>query len=125
MNALERIHAALVEDGILIDTQPVSARPLVASDDGELGALDMRDWAATVAAVDRRVEQVIEDGLFTLESERLLVVTDAYADGPELLAEVDGWAGTRVDPALAERAQACASPLRLHQDVRLRVLRAL
>lgn len=125
MNALRRIHAALVDGGIVIDTQPVSARPLVVSDGGELGALDMREWAATIGAVDRRVEQVIEDGLFALESERLLVVTDAYGDGPELLAEVGGWAGTRVDPAVAERVQGCSSPLRLHQDVRLRVMRAL
>jgi hypothetical protein len=35
------------------------------------------------------------------------------------------WAGTRVDEELAERVTPVQTRVRLHQDVRLRVLRAL
>lgn len=43
MHALHNIHAALAPDATLVDTQPVSARPPVATDGVRLGTLDMRD----------------------------------------------------------------------------------
>lgn len=124
MNALRKIHAALVPGGLVIDTQPVSARPPIEADHRHLGTLDMQEWARTIAVVDGRVAATIRDGLFALEHERRLVVTDAYANGAELVDEVRGWAGTRIDAAVAERVVIEQRPVRLHQDVRVRVLRA-
>jgi hypothetical protein len=122
VDALERIHAALDEGGVVIDTQPVSARPPVVGCDGPLGTLDMREWAKTIAAVDARVIETVERGLFSVAAERAIVVTDLYDDGPEFVSETSPWAGTRVPHALARRAAAEAGPVRLHQDVRVRVL---
>ena len=51
VDALERIHAALDEGGVVVDTQPVSPSPPVVGEDGPLGALDMSEWAKTIAAV--------------------------------------------------------------------------
>jgi hypothetical protein len=68
VNALRRLHAALVPGGLVIDTQPISARPPVEADGIALGTLDMRAWRRTVDAVDRLVAETIDVGLFSVES---------------------------------------------------------
>jgi hypothetical protein len=125
VNALTRIHAALVPGGIVVDTQPVSAAPPVDAHDGRLGTLDMRDWGRTIEAIDGSIRQTVADGLFAHEGERSCVVVDAFDSGDEFVEIVSGWQGTRIPPALAERARAASPPVRVHQDVRLRLLRAL
>jgi hypothetical protein len=125
VNALSRIHAALVPGGLVIDTQPVSAQPPIEADAGDLGPLDMREWARTIATIDSELDRAIGDGLFALEAERRFVVTDGYNDGAEFVAEVREWAGTHIEDAFAARLAKEPGRIRLHQEVRLRVLRAL
>jgi hypothetical protein len=84
----------------------------------------MREWAQTIATIDRRVEQTIRDGLFDLEDERRFVVTDEYDDGAQLVVETSEWAGTRLDAVFAELLRSHPRPVRLHQQIRLRLLRA-
>jgi hypothetical protein len=55
VHALHNIHVALVPDGIVVDTQPISARPPVSADGIVLGALDMGAWLETIQAVDELV----------------------------------------------------------------------
>jgi hypothetical protein len=125
VNALRRIRAALVPGGIVVDTQPVSAEPPVEARDGRLGTLDMRDWARTIDAVDGAILEAVADGLFAHEGEWSCVVPDEFDSGDEFVEIVSGWRGTRVPRALAERARAASPPLRVHQDVRIRLLRTL
>jgi hypothetical protein len=123
VHALRNIHAALAPDGILIDTQPVSASPPVASDNGKLGTLDMHNWHDTIQAVDERFAETIAAGLYELEHESSFVVTDTYDNGPECLDIVSGWRGTRVSPEMTQRLAATTSPVSVQQEVRLRLLR--
>jgi hypothetical protein len=123
VHALRNIHAALALDGILVDTQPVSASPPVASDRGELGSLDMHDWLDTIHAVDERFGETIAAGLYELKQESCFVVTDTYKNGPECLDIVSGWRGTRVSLAMSQRLAAITSPVSVRQEVRLRLLR--
>jgi hypothetical protein len=125
VNALRRIHAVLVPGGLVVDTQPVSARPPVEADGVQLGTLDMREWRTTIDAVDRLVAEAIDAGLFALEDERTFLVTDTADDGRALVDEVTGWRGTSVSDALARRIARAAPPIRVRQEVRLRLLRAL
>jgi hypothetical protein len=122
VHALERIHAVLVEGGVVVDTQPVSARPPLVGEDGPLGELDMSEWEKTIAAVDAEIMTTVDRGLFSVAAERQIVVTDRYDDGPELVAETSQWMGTRVPPETARRARAERGPVRVHQDIRLRIL---
>ena len=124
MNALRKIHDALVPGGIVIDAQPVSARPPVESGSGPLGTLDMRDWARTIATIDDYVDQTVRDGLFELTETTSYIVTDEYGDGQEFVDVTRGWQGTVVDDAFAERVGSERQPVRLDQTIRLRVLRA-
>ena len=123
MHALRNIHAALDADGLLVDTQPVSASPPVALEGGELGSLDMHEWLDTIHAVDERFAETIAAGLYELEHESWFVVTDTYDNGPECLEIVAGWRGTCVEPAVSQRLAATTSPVSVQQEVRLRLLR--
>ena len=125
MNALRRIHAALVPGGIVVDTQPVSPWPPVTTPAAELGALDMRGWREIVEAVDERIAIVVDDGLFAVETKPSFVVADKFESGPLLVETVRGWQGTTVPSPLAARLAAHQGLVQVHQDVRLRLLRAL
>jgi hypothetical protein len=124
VNALHRIHAALAPDALLVDTQPVSAQPPVSCADCELGTLDMREWAATIDAVDQRTADVVTEGLYRLEHEGSLTVADVYDDGTELLREVRDWDGTRIPPAVERTLSNVQVAVGVHQEIRLRVYRA-
>ena len=124
MHALRRIHATLVPGGFVVDTQPLSARPPVCTRGRRLGTLDMREWRRTVAAVDAFVAKTISEGLYAIENEERFVVTDEFDNGRELVETVSAWRGTRISHALGRSVAAAASPLTVHQEVRLRLLRA-
>jgi hypothetical protein len=123
VHALRNIHAALVPDGLLVDTQAISARPRVIANGAEVGALDMREWIETIQAVDERVNETIVTGLFDLTDERQLVVTSIFDDGSNCLEIAGSWRGTRVPRPLADRLAATRGQVALEQQVRLRLLR--
>jgi hypothetical protein len=124
VNALRKIHEALIVGGLLIDTQPVSPQPPVESDSREIGTLDMSEWARTIDEIDRLVRQTIRDGLFALVDQHRLTVIDQFDTGRELVEEASEWAGTRINPLLAKRIAQERQPVRIHQEVRLRVFQA-
>jgi hypothetical protein len=125
VHALRRIHATLLPGGLLIDSQPVSPDSWVEAADGELGSLDMREWRETIDAVDERMAEAIGFGLFAIESEHTITVPDEFDNGPEFIEVVGAWRGTRIPPPVAARARDARAPVRVMQEVRLRVLRAL
>ena len=124
MHALRNIHAALAPGGIVVDTQPVSARPAVESDAGQLGTLDMTEWAQLIAEIDARVDEAIAAGLFVIDAESELTVTDRYDGGEDFLSHVQNWIGTRIERDLARRARRERGPVRVHQEIRMRLLSA-
>ena len=74
-----------------------------------LGTLDMRAWRRTIDAVDRLVAETIDDGLFGLDAEHTVVVTDTFDDREEFVEAVRGWQGTRISRALARRGAVSAT----------------
>jgi hypothetical protein len=123
VHALRRIHAALVPGGVVVDSQPISAEPPVIAADGRLGQLDMREWRMTIDAVDELTARALEDGLFAIESEHMIEVADEFDSGAEFVEIVGAWRGTRIPPAVVERADSARPPVRVAQAVRLRLLR--
>jgi hypothetical protein len=95
------------------------------SADGGLGSLDMREWRATIEAVDERTAEAIGHGLFAIESEHTITVPDEFDSGAEFIDVVSAWRGTRIPPRVAARARDARPPVRVLQQVRLRILRAL
>jgi hypothetical protein len=125
VNALRAIHAVLTPGGFVVDTQPVSSDPVVEAEARELGRLDMREWGRTIELIDGRFEAAYEAGLFALQAERTFVVTESFGDSTEALTIVRNWDGTRIPAALEQRIARSRGPVHVHQDIRLRLLRAL
>lgn len=125
MHALRNIHAALVLDGLLIDTQPIGPQPRVTANGHELGTLDMRDCVETIHAVDEQLAETIADRLYETIVERTLVVRSTFDDGPDCVEITSAWQGARVPHRIAARLATMRSPVALDQQVRLRVLRRL
>ena len=123
MHALHNIHATLAPGAILVDTQPVSARPPVTADGVTVGTLDMREWLETIQAIDELFAETISVGLYELQDESRFVVTDLYDDGPECLEIVGSWQGASIPDSLATRLAATTSEVTMQQEVRLRLLR--
>ena len=122
MHALHNIHAVLASDAILVDTQPLAERASVAAGGVELGTLDMREWLETIRAVDALFAQTIAAGLYELQHEERINVTDTFDSGPECLTTASGWRGTQVPRLLASRLAATQLPVTVVQEVRLRLL---
>jgi hypothetical protein len=124
VRALRNVHAALVPGGVVVDTQPVSARPPVESDAGALGTLDMTEWAQLIDTIDASAEEAFAGGWFAIEAESRFVVTDAYDDGEDFLSHVRNWMGTRIEPELERAVRGEHGRVRVHQEIRMRLLRA-
>jgi hypothetical protein len=122
VDALTRLHAALVPGGLLVDTTPVSLRLPVALDDEPIGELEDDVWLETVAAVDTEIEQALAAGLFWLQHEERYVVVHEFGSGAECLDVVAGWAGTNVPEEVAARLRGSDSRVTVEQDTRLRLL---
>lgn len=82
----------------------------------------MREWAETIAAVDRLLDDVT-GGLYAIQSEQRFVVTDTFDSGSEFVELASGWRGTRVPAKLVRAVADAKSPVNVDQEVRLRLLR--
>jgi hypothetical protein len=122
VDALRTLHQSLVPGGWVVDTQPLSPRPEVFAAGQRIGTLDMRDWARTIELVDAEIERALAAGLFVLEAERRIVVTDSFDSGVECLEEVREWGGTKVPKSLEKELRAAHRPAALEQEVKIRLL---
>ena len=122
VDVLTRIHAALVPDGVLIDTQPVSPRLPVTLDGEPVGELDDEEWLHTVAAVDAETDKALSAGLFELRHEERYLVLHEFGSGEECLEVVGSWAGTQVPPEVALRLKGGSGRVTVEQGTRLRLL---
>jgi hypothetical protein len=125
VHALRNIRAALAPDGLLVDTQPISAHPRVAAADVDLGRLDMREWVATIRAVDECFAETIAADLYELRHEERFIVGDSFDDGRDCLETVSSWRDTRVSTSLTSRLEATHTSVMVEQEVRLRLLRCV
>jgi hypothetical protein len=122
VDALQRIHEALVPGGVLVDTQPVGLRLSVRVEGEPAGELEEDDWLETVAAVDARVEEAIEAHLFELQHEVRYAVVHGFDSGSEALEEATEWEGTRIPPDVMERLDAAQGQVEIEVGIRLRLL---
>jgi hypothetical protein len=122
VDALSRIHTALVPEGVLVDTQPVGLRLPVCVEGEPAGELEEDDWLETVAAVDALVEEAIDAHLFELRHEERYAVVHSFDFGSEALEEATKWEGTRIPPDVVERLGAASGSVEIEVEVRLRLL---
>ena len=124
MNALHRIHSAIIPGGLVLDVQPVGPAPPVESNGQRLGSLDMREWRVTIDHVAALVDETVAKGLFAEEAERRYEILETFDDGKEFVETVREWTGTNISQTLAARVERAMPPLTIQESVRLRALRA-
>ena len=122
VDALTRIHAALVPGGVLVDTQPVGPRLPVTLDGESIGELEDEEWLEIVAAVDAEIEKVLAAGVFELRHEERYSVVHEFGSGRECLDVVAGWAGTNVPEDVGALLEGGNARTTVEQDTRLRLL---
>ena len=125
VNALHRIHSAIIPGGLVLDVQPVGPAPPVESNGQRLGSLDMREWRVTIDHVAALVDETVAKGLFAEEAERRYEILETFDDGKELVETVREWTGTTISQTLAARVERAMPPLTIQESVQLRALRAL
>ena len=121
VDALQRIHKALVPGGLLVDTQPIGSRAPVRVDGELAGELEEDEWLETVVAVDSRVEEAIDARLFELRHEERYAVLHGFDSGSEALEEAQTWAGTSIPKDVVERLEATRRSVEIELEVRLRL----
>jgi hypothetical protein len=87
--------------------------------------LDTRERRDTVGGRRRAGCPRARRGLYAPAAERTVVVTDIFDNGRELVDAVSEGAGTRISRRLSRAVAAAKRPLMLHQDVWVRLLRAV
>lgn len=122
VDALCRIHTALVPGGALVDTQPVGSPAPVCAEGEPAGELETGDWLETVAAVDAGVEATIEAGLFELRHEERYTIVHSFDSGSGALEEVSTWAGHQIPKDVVERLNATRGGVEIELEIRLRIL---
>jgi hypothetical protein len=122
VDALTRIHAALVPGGVLVDTQPVGPRLPVTLDGEPIGELEDEEWLEIVAAVDAEIKKVLAAGVFELRHEERYSVVHEFGSGRECLDVVAGWAGTNVPEDVGALLEGGNARTTVEQDTRLRLL---
>lgn len=123
VDALTRLHAALVPGGVLVDTQPVSLRLPVTLGGEPIGELEDDEWLETVAAVDDQIAKTVAAGVFELSHEERYGIVHEFGTGDECLEVAGSWAGTTVPAEVAARLEGAALPTTVEHDVRLRLFR--
>jgi hypothetical protein len=122
VDALTRIHAALVPGGVLVDTQPVSLRLPVTLHGEPIGELEDDEWLETIAAVDGEIEKAVAAGLFSSGHEERYSIVHEFGSGGECLEVVGTWGGTHIPAEIASRLAHGSGCATVEHDVRLRLL---
>jgi hypothetical protein len=122
VDALTRLHAALVPGGVLVDTTPVSLRLPVALDGEPIGELKDDAWLEIVAAVDAELQRALAMGLFELRHEERYGIVHEFGSGRECLDVVAGWVGTTIPEDVAARLERGNARVTVDQETRLRLL---
>lgn len=73
----------------------------------------MREWRKTIDAVDGRIAEAIDGGLFAVEGEHMIEVVEQLDSGAEFIEVVGAWRGTRIPPEAIERAKGARPPIRV------------
>jgi hypothetical protein len=125
VDALTRLHTALVPGGVVVDTTPISLRLPVFRDGERVGELEDEEWLESVAAVDDEIEKTVAAGLFDLTHKERYGIVHEFGSGDECLEVVGSWGGTTVPASVTARLEGASARTTVEHDVRLRLFRRL
>jgi len=123
VHALRHVHKLLVLGGTVVDLHPVAEEQVEAAG-GRVGVIEEPDWISVdLPNAEARLEEAIQDGLYTLEAEVEFELLQHFDEVEELLAAKEDELAAQ--PALVRRIRAATPPLITRQRFVLRRLHAL
>jgi hypothetical protein len=117
VNALRKVHKALVPGGVLLDMHPVPPSARAEVDGRSLGEFEDAEFFGIVTATENLLAT---SGLFEPEAELHFDWLERYDSGDELLEDVKSWESCRVPRALAARIRKAEPPVDVWERVVLR-----
>ncbi len=122
MNALRKIHRALIPGGLLMDMHPIPPSARAEIGGKSLGEFDDAEFMKIVSAT----EAPLADGsLFELETEVEFDWLQRYGSAEELIEDASSWEGCSMPAALQARVREAEPPLDIWEHVVLRRFRAV
>jgi hypothetical protein len=123
VNALRKIHQALVPEGILLDMHPVPPSTRAEVRGESLGEFDDAEFQDLVKTAEARI---FETGLFEHDTETEFDWLERYDDPAELLEDVKtSWEGCYIPRDLEARIRDAEPPVNIWERVVLRRFRAI
>jgi hypothetical protein len=117
VNALRKIHEALVPGGVLLDMHPIPPSTRAQAKGRDLGEFDDAEFLETVRVTEA---PLASSDLFELEAELEFDWLERFDSVEELLEDVESWEGCRTPEALADRIRQAEPPVDIWERVVLR-----
>jgi hypothetical protein len=124
VDALRKVHEALVPDRVLLDMHPIPPSTRAEVDGRSLGEFDDAEFMETVAQTEAGLEQTVTEGLFVFETEVEFDWRERFDSGEDLIEDVESWGDVRIPKRLAARIRSAQPPIDLWERVVLRRFRA-
>jgi hypothetical protein len=124
VHALRQIHRSLVPGGTLLDMHPVPPATRAEVGGRSLGDFDDAEFFDIVTATEAGLDETVQGGLFSFETEVEFDWLERFDSGEELIEDVREWEGCRVPRQLAKRIREAEAPVDIWERVALRRFRA-
>jgi hypothetical protein len=121
---LRQVHQALTPRGLVLDIHPLGDEfPILAGGVG-IGFVDTSRFRQLLDAMNRCVEQMVEESLFAEWRDARRHVVERYDTVAEALEEADSWTNLSLPAAVRRRLEKThANPIEFIDTVRYRLMR--
>ena len=126
MHVLRQIHRAVRPKGLVLDFHPLGMDFAVRAGNRGLGFVDASDFARVLAAMNERVQVVVDEGLYEELRNLRRHVVERFDTGAEALEEAGSWEHLRLPWTVRRRLRRCSdTPVEFVDTIRYRLFRRL
>lgn len=123
MRVLRHAERLCRRGGVILDLTSVPPAAAIERDGVLLGRLDQAAFLDRAAKTEEAVDRLIAEGMLTEEASLAFDVLKHFDSGPDLIADVDGRAVSRLPHELREALEHVSTPVVEHAPCLLRRLR--
>jgi hypothetical protein len=124
VHVLRQIHRAVRPNGLVLDFHPLGIEFAIRAGNRGLGFVDTREFASVLAAMNERVQVVLDEGLYEEVRDLRRHVVERFDTAAEALEEAGSWENLRLPWNVRRRLRRCtATPVEFIDTIRYRLLR--
>jgi hypothetical protein len=126
VHVLRQIHGAVRSNGLVLDFHPLGIEFAVRAGNRGLGFVDTSEFAHVLAAMNDRVQVVVDEGLYEEVRNLRRHVVERFDTGAEALEEAGSWENLRLPWIVRRRLRRCSdTPVEFTDTIRYRLFRRL